>query len=137
MIIGNMAQKLAAFIQRFGSGIKYRVGSDTTGALTALVQKFGVRGFPHAFLISEGKVVYSGHPMEPAFESALERIGTQTKKKNSLTAINAMTEEELANSSIGKLKEILKEMRVSPDGCIEKADLVARIIEFRPKLSQS
>lgn len=50
--------------------INYHVGMD--GGLS---DKYGVRGIPAAFIISgEGKVVWSGHPVEKGLEKTLKKL---------------------------------------------------------------
>ncbi len=51
----------------------YRVAIDANNAITSPYHtNFDVQGIPHAFIIDKnGKIVYSGHPMEPKFETKL------------------------------------------------------------------
>lgn len=40
---------------------------------TELMAKAGVRGIPHAFVVdATGTITFSGHPMEPGFESKVQ-----------------------------------------------------------------
>lgn len=51
-------------------GINYYVGMDN-----GLSDKFSIRGVPSAFIIDRsGKVAWQGHPMNPEFEPALEKV---------------------------------------------------------------
>lgn len=56
------------FVQKMG--MRYIVG---VGSATG--REYGVRGIPHAFVIDlQGKIAWSGHPMDPAFERALAEV---------------------------------------------------------------
>ena len=54
----------------------YTVCVDTTGqAAQALMGAAGVSGIPHAFIVDAGGTVrHHGHPMEPQWAQALERV---------------------------------------------------------------
>jgi hypothetical protein len=59
--------------------MSYSVALDNSGIITPYRTTFGVRGIPHAFVIDKnGIVTWSGHPMEPAFESALATAAAAT-----------------------------------------------------------
>ncbi|GIW72410.1 MAG: hypothetical protein KatS3mg102_1952 [Planctomycetota bacterium] len=65
------ADKVKAFIQEnieSGKKMTYAVGF---GSETA--RKYGVRGIPTAFIVVGGKITWSGHPLDPRFENAIEK----------------------------------------------------------------
>ena len=54
----------------------YTVCADATSqAAQALMGAAGVSGIPHAFIVDAGGIVrHHGHPMEPQWAQALERV---------------------------------------------------------------
>ena len=100
----------APFVHQQGAQMDYRVASDVgNSANQALMQKFGARGIPTAFVIDrEGKVAWHGHPADQGFESALERVRNQKVAKK-----NELSEAELKALPVKQLKEILAAHRIS------------------------
>jgi len=112
-------EKLRPFLQQKGDQIGYRIAIDSLGAVSPLQTKFNVRGIPHAFVISEGKVCYSGHPMQPGFESSIK--SAVQKYQQSLST------EDLLALPVSTLKKMLRDQGKSAAGCIEKSDLVNKL----------
>lgn len=115
---------VAQFVNRMGAQMDYTVVADTTGQTTKnYMEQFGIRGIPHAFIISkDGKVAYHGHPMEPAFEANLQEAVKQV-----VFQPQKLTEEQLLASPVKDLKEWLKSRGIDYSGCVEKIDLVRLI----------
>jgi len=72
--VGITPEKDAAlvtnFIKQVGEeSFSYPVAQDPTNAVT---RAFGVRGFPSAYIIYKGEIVWSGHPMDK-FQAAIEK----------------------------------------------------------------
>lgn len=95
---------------------------DQFGSISQLQQKYNVRGIPHAFVIADSKVMFSGHPMEPSFENTI-----QVAVQNFMNKRSDMSRDDLMKLPVGELKNILRSKGLSAAGCIEKADLVDRI----------
>lgn len=78
------ADKVESFIKRMNAGEKkqmeYPVAAGSNDG-----RAYGVRGIPHAFLVtSDGKVAWAGHPMaglDEAIEKALKDSPPVTEKK--------------------------------------------------------
>jgi len=130
-ITNEKAGNIKAWVDSMGAQMDYTVAVDPTGqANRNLMQAAGATGIPHAFLVSrEGKIVYSGHPMDPDFESAVRRYAPEGKKKKALQPLN-FTRDQLSAMSIKELKGILTEREVSFTGLLEKADFVEKILEL-------
>lgn len=105
----------------------YRVACDVnSSANQEFMAKFGARGIPTAFVIDKtGRVKWHGHPMSPEFEQELEAVQNQRPPAEK----NTKSREELSALGAKELKEILAAHNVSAAGCVEKSDLVERILE--------
>lgn len=65
------------FIAKLGSDFTYPVALDIGGEVN---KAYGVKGIPAAFVVSDGQVVWAGHPRS-GLEAALERaIGSTSPK---------------------------------------------------------
>eukprot|EP00127_Corallochytrium_limacisporum_P000328 Clim_evm23s11 gene=Clim_evmTU23s11 len=114
------------FVKKMGKQMDYLVLQDESGRFQDLQAQAGVQGIPHAFVIDrQGKITWSGHPMDPNFENAIQTACATPKKVDPETR----SKEELTALSVKELKNILADHNVSAAGCLEKADLVARIDE--------
>ncbi|KXZ47362.1 hypothetical protein GPECTOR_36g84 [Gonium pectorale] len=131
-------QVVKKFVDGMGSQMEYTVAVDTAGEVQeGLMMPAGARGIPHAFVVdSTNTVTFSGHPMEPGFESALRTAAAGASDRaggaggptgrQPLPLITASAE-ELGGMSVKALKEILTERGLSTADCVEKADLVRKI----------
>jgi thiol-disulfide isomerase/thioredoxin len=63
------------FVAAMGESMAYTVGVDTTGKLwKSYMHAFGLRGIPHAFVVSkEGVILWHGHPLS-GLDQALAEI---------------------------------------------------------------
>jgi hypothetical protein len=105
---------------------------DSSGAISPLKQKYGVRGIPHSFVIAEGRIQYSGHPMQPQFESTIQTFAQKATQAAKAARLAALTEDSIRAMSIGELKTTLRDLGLSAAGCLEKSDLVQRVLAHRP-----
>lgn len=125
--------QVAGFVQQMGYGMDYVVASDSAGdCQRKLAAPAGVRGIPHAFVVgSDGRIKFSGHPMDPDFTAAVDKAVSETAPKAGPPTLPAVTasREELQAMSIKDLKQILRERGVSIAGLAEKGDIVAKILE--------
>jgi len=118
-------ESIRHFVQQMGSNMSYNVGIDS-GVYTDLLKRYGVKGIPHVFLIDhKGNVAWHGHPMEPEFENKLQSCVNAAS-----SAVNQKnwSRDELKDLSVTDLKNILVERNQSTEGCIEKGDLLERIL---------
>jgi len=64
----NQSAKIEAFVKEHGIDYPIGTGSDT-------FRDYGVKGIPNVFIIDgEGRVVWSGHPMNHEFENTLRSV---------------------------------------------------------------
>eukprot|EP00123_Amoebidium_parasiticum_P016226 comp23344_c0_seq1/m.38512 comp23344_c0_seq1/g.38512 ORF comp23344_c0_seq1/g.38512 comp23344_c0_seq1/m.38512 type:complete len:193 (-) comp23344_c0_seq1:461-1039(-) len=128
-IIGVTSEQkgpVVPFVEKMGSGMDYTVALDSEDSVQELQFQAGAKGIPHSFVINtQGIIVFSGHPMEPAFEQKLEEAANQWKPEPI-----TLTREQLMGLSVKELKGILAERRVSAAGCVEKGDMVQRILDM-------
>jgi len=121
-------EKIRNFVQQMGSQMSYNVGI-TSDIYTDLMRRYGVEGIPHAFLIDhKGNVAWHGHPMDPEFENKLQSCVNNASSAAIQKNWTNLTIEELQNLSVKDLKNILAEKNQSSEGCIEKGDLIERIL---------
>ena len=94
-----------------------------SGDLAEYSDEYSVQGIPHAFVIVDKKVVFSGHPADDGFERALIKANAPKK----LDFAN-MTREAIAELAVSVLKEQAKLQGVNTTGCLEKSDFVDAIV---------
>ncbi|MGA0133944.1 MAG: TlpA disulfide reductase family protein [Opitutales bacterium] len=58
------AKRAEDFVKAQGAAISYRVAIGGEAFVKAWLEAAGVQGIPHAFIVQDGKVAWSGHPME-------------------------------------------------------------------------
>ena len=56
------------------AGYDFTAVVDSCGALDAYRSKYKISGIPHCIVIEKGRVVFSGHPAEPGFDSLIAAI---------------------------------------------------------------
>eukprot|EP01118_Nematostelium_gracile_P011468 TRINITY_DN406_c0_g1_i1.p1 TRINITY_DN406_c0_g1~~TRINITY_DN406_c0_g1_i1.p1 ORF type:complete len:193 (-),score=44.44 TRINITY_DN406_c0_g1_i1:101-652(-) len=114
----NTAKK---FADSMGSKMDYLVAHDSQGDASRLyMQKYGVKGIPHAFILSRsGQDVWHGHPMDPNFEPSLKKAIADLDPSQS--------EEALSQYPVSQLKAFLQSKGVDYSNCVEKSELVALI----------
>ncbi|KNC50195.1 uncharacterized protein AMSG_06340 [Thecamonas trahens ATCC 50062] len=131
-VVGVSAEppsKIKPFVAKMGSQMSYTVASDSDREVEAAQAGLGMRGIPFATVIdAAGNVVYTGHPMEPAFESALaEQANTARQaavKAARVDAVRGKSADELASCSVKELKGALAALGADYSSCIEKRELV-------------
>jgi len=125
--------QVAGFVQQMGYGMDYVVASDAGGdCQRKLAAPAGVRGIPHAFVVgSDGRIKFSGHPMDPGFAAAVDKAVSESPPKQAPPPPSPITasREELHAMAIKELKQILRDRGVSMTGLAEKGDIVAKILE--------
>ena len=118
----------------------YAVAVDAGGQVQArMAGPAGVRGIPHAFVVdARGRVTYSGHPADPAFERAVEAavasagvpdVQKVVQKPPVPGNVVVGSAAEVEAMGVGELKRILTERHVRFEDCREKGELVARALE--------
>lgn len=55
---------MRAFVKSQGAKMSYRVALGGQAFVQDWLQRNGVNGIPHAFIVKEGKLAWQGHPME-------------------------------------------------------------------------
>lgn len=132
--VTSEARSVGSFVDQMGSGMDYVVARDAAGdCQRKLAGPAGVRGIPHAFVVAGDRtILYSGHPMDPKFDAAVEKAVAEAKPakvKVALVPVSS-TREELLGRSVRELKAILTERGLSLAGLAEKGDIVDRILEL-------
>lgn len=125
------------FVTKMGSKMTYSVALDLLGITNKYRSTFGVRGIPHAFVIDkQGIVQYSGHPMDPSFETALRAAATQVvaaaapkAEEVKAPSVDGKTVEEIGALSIKDLKAVLQSKHIDITGLLEKPEFVAKLME--------
>jgi len=137
---------IARFISSMSNQMTYPVAIDESGDMAAYETKYSIRGIPHALIIDHnGKVVWSGHPMQADFEEKLDVLTNelaQFKAKQSASPssssapppssssavdVKKLNESELNGLSIKQLIAGMKAANIDMTGCIEKSELIDRI----------
>jgi len=126
--------KVKGFVEKMGDKMDYTVALDASGAADAeIYMRTGARGIPHALVVgADGRVAFSGHPMEPGFEAA---IGAALKAVKPAAAAAktfppvTQSYEELMALPVKALRALLAERRVDARDCLEKGDLARRVLE--------
>jgi thiol-disulfide isomerase/thioredoxin len=90
--------KVAGFVKTKGDGMSYPVAYTGKGGVfeTDWLKPAGVRGIPHAFVVKDGKVLLTTHPMqltEPVIEGLLAGGDAETKALDGIKAAQKMQEE--------------------------------------------
>jgi ARMET, C-terminal len=119
------------FVKQMGKQMEYRVASDTVGVSQTLSQHYSVSGIPAAFIAGyDGNVVWNGHPMDPGFESTIQKLLREKPKPK--PKIVAYTREQLSGMRISQLRTILhkEQLQQSEADCVEKKDFVDKILNF-------
>ncbi|KAG2443176.1 hypothetical protein HYH02_009253 [Chlamydomonas schloesseri] len=141
-VVGVTSEQNVATVKKFvegmGSKMDYTVAVDSSGEVQeGLMMPAGARGIPHAFIVdTNNAIVFSGHPMEPGFQSALRTAAAAASDragggggggaKQALPLITASLE-ELMGMSVKALKELLTERGLSTADCVEKGDLAKKV----------
>ncbi|KAG2497184.1 hypothetical protein HYH03_004773 [Edaphochlamys debaryana] len=129
------AQAAKKFVEGMGQQMDYTVAIDSSGEVQeGLMMPAQARGIPHAFVIdSTNTITYSGHPMEPGFETALRTAAAAASdraapdSREPLPLITASLD-ELLGMPVKALKEMLTERGLSTADCVEKSDLAKKIV---------
>jgi len=109
----------------------YTVAVDEEGSISEhYMERFRVGGIPHAFVINKNKeIVWHGHPMEPLFESTIEKCIETTPT----SSVKTYTVEELNKMNIKELQGILTSRGYNASNFLEKSDLIQAIQNFTNK----
>jgi len=105
------ADKVKAFVKQQGEKMAYAVAIGGDAFIKDWLEAARVRGIPHAFVVSEGKLVWAGHPMEMNEEMLGDILtGTFDPKKSGkkVTAGPPVDPEaEKAQAKLNKLGEAM------------------------------
>lgn len=116
------------FVRKMGKEMSYTVAVDPRRVSQSLMQQYNVTGIPCAFVVAaDGQVVWHGHPMDEALERSLEKA-VRTMEKQKRDAVGLLKREDLEKMSVRDLKTVLFDHGVSSTGCVEKSDIVERIL---------
>jgi thiol-disulfide isomerase/thioredoxin len=127
--VTNEAKNVALpFVDKMGAQMDYRVALDTRGATNAYMEHFHLQGIPAAFVISKsGLLVWGGHPMDAGFEAALRQVDAEVAPGPAID-LRKETSESLGARPVKELKEIAKSAGVSLAGCVEKSEIVDKLL---------
>uniref|UniRef100_A0A7S0UQP9 glutaredoxin-dependent peroxiredoxin n=1 Tax=Polytomella parva TaxID=51329 RepID=A0A7S0UQP9_9CHLO len=133
--------KVKQFVDGQGSRMDYTVAIDTSqNAQRKILEEAGRSGIPYALVVDiSNKVTYAGHPMDPAFSSALDKAANSASDRRTKCELPLITQsrEELMAMPAKELKKILTDRNLSYEGLFEKELLVEKIIEFCSKVKYS
>lgn len=105
------AEKVKAFVQQQGEKMAYAVAIGGDVFIKDWLEAARVNGIPHAFVVSEGKLVWAGHPMEMNEEMLGDILtGTFDPKKSGKKAAAGPAvdpEAEKAQAKLNKLGEAM------------------------------
>ncbi len=71
-------------------------------------------------------MVFAGHPMDAGFEAALQKCNNEPSAKK--VDLSRETADSLNSKSVKELKEIAKSANISIAGCVEKGEIVAKLL---------
>jgi len=130
------------FVSSMGSKMAYTVAIDPSGVLNSYNTKFKPRGIPHAFVIDKnGKVTWSGHPMESGLETSITTAvaassttasatpATETKTEEKAPDLRGKTRDEVNALPVKDLKAALRAKAIDFTGLLEKSEIVAKVME--------
>ncbi len=75
--------EVSSFVEDMGERMEYHVAVDDQYKTTkAYMMAAGQNGIPTAFAIDKnGKIVWIGHPLDPAFQDVLDKIAPEKKEE--------------------------------------------------------
>jgi thiol-disulfide isomerase/thioredoxin len=111
-------ERVRAFVKSQGAKMSYRVALGGQAFVQDWLQRNGVNGIPHAFIVKEGKLVWQGHPMEMT-EEMLGDIITGTYAPKPAKAEPAADPEVARNEA--KLQALAEAMMRKDWAAAEKA----------------
>ncbi|KAK3816645.1 MAG: thioredoxin-like protein [Benniella sp.] len=124
-------QKIRQFVQE--KSMNYTVVIDKNGSLHSKVFKpSGSQGIPFAAVIVNNKIVFSGHPMDPAFARTLEEAASEassTRKEPVALPLITQTYDELMQLRPKELRQILEDRGIKSVGLSEKSEFAKLIID--------
>jgi len=103
--------------------------STSRTAYMALQSKLGIRGIPHIVLISDGQIVFQGHPMDPQFAEKVRELNQRAEQAKQREAESKLTPDEVRGLSVRELQVILRRRGVDTTGLLEKQEYVNKVIE--------
>jgi thiol-disulfide isomerase/thioredoxin len=105
------ADKVKAFVKQQGEKMSYAVAIGGDAFIKDWLEAARVNGIPHAFVVSEGKLVWAGHPMEMNEEMLGDILTGTFDPKKSAQKPNAGPpvdpEAEKAQAKLNKLGEAM------------------------------
>ncbi len=120
--------KVSAFVKDKGDGMSYPVAYTGKGGVfeEEWLKPAGVRGIPHAFVVKDGKVLFSTHPMqlsETVVEDllaggereakAIESVAEARKKQEELSAAMQAFREAGAKKDIPAMEKAFETLKAS------------------------
>ncbi|MEY4272439.1 MAG: hypothetical protein RL250_1305 [Verrucomicrobiota bacterium] len=111
-------ERVRAFVKSQGAKMSYRVALGGQAFVQDWLQRNGVNGIPHAFIVKEGKLVWQGHPMEMS-EEMLGDIITGTYVPKAAKPEPAADPEQARNEA--KLQALAEAMMRRDWAAAEKA----------------
>jgi hypothetical protein len=138
--------KVDRFVAQMGNKMDYTVAIDSDGTAQEYMQRYHIQGIPHAFIVNRyasklaysdlqsssdliltyrmGKIVWNGHPMDPAFESSL----SSALAEKGASAPSTLTEAAIKAMNATELKSLLESHNINTSDCLEKSDLLAKAV---------
>ena len=116
----------SAFVSGMGDKMDYAVACNPMGSSQRYMTAFNLNGIPSAIVIDKnGKMIYGGHPMEPAFEAALKKADSEHVAP--AVDLNAETTDSLMKKSVKELKQIALASKIDISQCVEKQEIVSEL----------
>ena len=117
------------FVSQMGDQMDYHVACDSNGsAQIGYMQKYGARGIPHAFVVNKaGEITWQGHPMDGGFAQAVASVAAEASQPD----LSSLSREDLLAKPVKTLRTIMFQNGLSWNDCVEKSDLVDKILANR------
>ncbi|KAF9196360.1 hypothetical protein BGZ50_000762 [Haplosporangium sp. Z 11] len=124
-------QKIRQFVKT--NSMEYTVIMDKSQSLHSKVFKpSGATGIPFAAVIVNNKIVFSGHPMDPQFQKALDEAAAKassTRREPAALPLITQSYEELMQMRPKELRQILQDRGIKAVGLSEKSEFANLILE--------
>ena len=130
------ADKVKAFVKQQGAKMSYATAIGGDAFIKDWLEAAGVNGIPHAFIVSEGKLVWQGHPTEMTEEMLGDILtGTFNPKKSAAPVAGGAAQDPEAIKAQEKLNK-LGEAMARKDWKAAEAALAAAAAVLPPEERQ-
>lgn len=103
--------KVAKFVEQKGDGMSYPVAYTGRGSVfeNSWLKAAGVRGIPHAFVVKDGKLLFSTHPMQLTDEMVEGLLAGGEAQQAALDKVNkASAMREQRGAALNKYREAMQ-----------------------------